>query len=485
MKKTIYNPILPLDTYIPDGEPHVFGDRIYLYGSQDRENGHRFCMEDYVVYSAPTNDLAHWTRHEAYKKTQDPRSTKDKVVDYYAPDCVQGNDGRYYLYYWATGPYVKPFGPMSVAVSNTPSGPFEYYGDIKTKDGKPLSMFLNNDPAVINDQGRIYLYYGWGLGRDFRSKILAPLYNFVQSKIFHRPIKEIKKMKGHIMDCACVELQNDMVTCADLPHSVLPSKTSAAKESAFYHHPFYEAASIRKFNQLYYLVYSSGVNNELCYATSRYPNKDFAYRGVIISNSDLGFKGNKQIHNNAGTIHGGIECIDGEYFIFYHRCTNNTDFSRQACAEKIHIQADGTIEMVEVTTQGLNQKPLPAKGTYPAAIGCDLFNPRLKAKKGNGHREDYPCVTFDGVDRYVHANSQGTVVKYKYFEYFGPTTLRIKARGNGILHAFNQEIKIDSSEWRDYSLSVVKVGIDELSLLVQKGSIDILEVSFDENSHRS
>ena len=29
----------PLDTYIPDGEPHVFGNRVYIYGSHDKEGG--------------------------------------------------------------------------------------------------------------------------------------------------------------------------------------------------------------------------------------------------------------------------------------------------------------------------------------------------------------------------------------------------------------------------------------------------------------
>ena len=32
-KKQVFNPFLPLNEYIPDGEPHVFGDRVYLYGS--------------------------------------------------------------------------------------------------------------------------------------------------------------------------------------------------------------------------------------------------------------------------------------------------------------------------------------------------------------------------------------------------------------------------------------------------------------------
>lgn len=42
MKKYAYNPILPLDKYIPDGEPHVFDGRVYLFGSHDREGGNTF-----------------------------------------------------------------------------------------------------------------------------------------------------------------------------------------------------------------------------------------------------------------------------------------------------------------------------------------------------------------------------------------------------------------------------------------------------------
>ena len=35
--KQICNPYLPLCEYIPDGEPHVFGGRLYIFGSHDRE----------------------------------------------------------------------------------------------------------------------------------------------------------------------------------------------------------------------------------------------------------------------------------------------------------------------------------------------------------------------------------------------------------------------------------------------------------------
>ena len=51
------NPFLPLNEYIPDGEPHVFGDRVYLYGSHDQARSDRFCVQDYTVWSAPVDDL--------------------------------------------------------------------------------------------------------------------------------------------------------------------------------------------------------------------------------------------------------------------------------------------------------------------------------------------------------------------------------------------------------------------------------------------
>ena len=43
MNKQAYNPFLPIDTYIPDGEPHIFGDRIYLFGSHDKEGAFKLC----------------------------------------------------------------------------------------------------------------------------------------------------------------------------------------------------------------------------------------------------------------------------------------------------------------------------------------------------------------------------------------------------------------------------------------------------------
>ncbi|MBQ6239594.1 MAG: family 43 glycosylhydrolase [Firmicutes bacterium] len=472
MKRQICNPIFPLNEYVPDGEPHVFGDRVYLYGSHDAANSTRFCVKDYTVWSAPVNDLSNWTNHGVtYRKEQDPRSKDGKLVDFYAPDCARGNDGRYYLYYFAAGPNTKPFGPLSVAVSDRPEGPFDYYGDIRYPNGSPVLKFLTNDPAVLNDNGRIWLYYGWGLGRDFRSKLFSPLLNFVQHKLFQRPISEIKATKPSILSCAVVELENDMLTVKSEPKAVLDSKTTADKNSALYHHAFYEAASIRKFGELYYLVWSSGQNNELCYATSKYPDKDFRYRGVVISNSDLGYQGNTQPKNNAGTIHGGIEQIGGRTYVFYHRCTNNTDFSRQACAEPIKIEPDGTIRQVEVTTQGLNCTPLPGIGTYSAAICCNLITPK-PIKLGVGRQQTMPRITEKNDVTLLADLTAGTKAVYKYFDLSSTKKITVSYNGDGA-------ITVNGVPLSGRSAPVSGGANAELCIAVTSGKLDIFSFTLE------
>ena len=99
MKQQVFNPYLPSWEYIPDGEPYVFGDRVYVYGSHDSFGAPIFCVKDYVCWSAPVTDLSDW-RYEGviYRKNQDP-SNKLGIRCLYAPDVTQGPDGRYYLYY--------------------------------------------------------------------------------------------------------------------------------------------------------------------------------------------------------------------------------------------------------------------------------------------------------------------------------------------------------------------------------------------------
>ena len=73
MKTLGFNPYLPSWEFVPDGEPHVFDGRVYIYGSHDRRNGISFCEDDYVVWSAPVDDPGNWRcEGVSYRKMQDP-----------------------------------------------------------------------------------------------------------------------------------------------------------------------------------------------------------------------------------------------------------------------------------------------------------------------------------------------------------------------------------------------------------------------------
>ena len=90
MKKQAFNPYLPSYEYVPDAEPYVFGNRLYVYGSHDAFGGKGFCVNDYVCYSAPTDDLGNW-KYEGviYRRTQDPVNPKGRQY-MNAPDVCRG-----------------------------------------------------------------------------------------------------------------------------------------------------------------------------------------------------------------------------------------------------------------------------------------------------------------------------------------------------------------------------------------------------------
>ena len=112
--KQAVNPYLPSYEYVPDGEPHVFNGRVYVYGSHDRFGGNDFCLNDYVCWSARADDLANW-RYEgtSYRSVQDPLCAEGSTaMRLFAPDVQRGGDGRYYLFY-----ALEFCGRISVAVS--------------------------------------------------------------------------------------------------------------------------------------------------------------------------------------------------------------------------------------------------------------------------------------------------------------------------------------------------------------------------------
>lgn len=368
--KQVLNPFLPLREYIADGEPHVFGDRVYLVGSHDREGGESFCMLDYVIWSAPVDDLTNWSNSGVnYSAKQDPLYVEGKCCHLYAPDVVRGNDGKYYLYYCLSG--FKGDGgyknPISVAVADAPDGKYAYLGVVRDRSGAPYMRYVCFDPAVLNDNGVIRLYYGTCYPFDeYANRLTRNAMAQIQAPMFGRTAQEIMSCPGGIMGAVTVTLADDMLTVSEEAKRIIPTQT---RNTSFAGHAFYEGSSIRKVGDRYYFIYSSLQNHELCYAVSKYPDRDFRYGGTIVSNGDVGLHGRKPKDrlNQTGTNHGSIEKIGDQWYVFYHRLTHGSGYSRQACAEKIWIERDGSIRQVPVSSCGLNRGPLLPKGTYPAS----------------------------------------------------------------------------------------------------------------------
>ena len=441
VRKKGVNPFLPLDKYIPDGEPHVFGGRVYLYGSHDREGGHTFCMEDYEVFSAAVDDLTQWRSEGViYRAEQDPLYGKFPYM--YAPDCARGNDGRYYLYYCMSGEYGQGgyHNPISVAVCDEPAGKFEYLGQVRWKDGQVMRRYVCFDPAVMNDDGVIRLYYGTQYGYEEEPDFLASGRLQDEVEMFGRSAEEILAHPDSINGAVMLTLEDDMLTVREEPRHIIPYRV---KGTDFEEHPFFEASSMRKVGAKYYFIYSSWQNHELCYAVSDFPDRGFRFGGTIVSNGDVGAwriaagreaagsvvrRGERECLNMTGTTHGSILQINGQWYVFYHRLTHKSDYSRQACAERIEILEDGTIRQVEVTSCGLNGGPLTGEGCYPAVICCNLTNGRMPHGCNCIYKEEFPNVTNCGDERFIAEIEDGTLIGYKYWEFEKGTGLAITAR---------------------------------------------------------
>lgn len=312
------NPFLPLWEYIPDGEPRVFGDIIYLYGSHDKAASENFCDHKLKIWSASLTDLNNWKCHGDSFHT---RPDKDHESDtswtdreLYAPDVVYKN-GKYYLYAYILA------SKGCVGVSDRPEGPFSMLSLYNYNESDIGDDGTFNDAGVlVDDDGRVYIYYG------FEKSHFNELNPDNMCEILEGSYKE------------------DIIPCGNNPQD------------------FFEASSPRKVNGKYYLIYSPKIGSRLDYAIADKPQGPFIHKGTIIDNS---------VDYPGGNNHGSICNINGQWYVFYHRMTNGTIMSRRACVEKIQVLSDGTIPQVEMTSLGFEESLNPYKIT-PAEIACVL-----------------------------------------------------------------------------------------------------------------
>lgn len=387
------NPYLPGWEYIPDGEPRVFGDRVYIYGSHDKAGNDEFCDHLLKCWSAPVNDLNNWVCHgDIFHTVADrdhesdlPWGKDDNFL--YAPDVVE-KDGKYYLYAYILN------SPGVVAVADRPEGPFKFLSEYKSNI--PFEINTNGwfiDPGVlVDDDGRTYVYCGY----------------------LHSFLAEINSDNMYeVIDGTCIP-------------DFIPKEID--KENGFDEDGklFFEACSPRKVGDTYYMIYSPKDCPKLAYATSKSPTGPFQYRGYIVD-SGKDYPG--------GNNHGSIMCINGQWYIFYHRMTNGTIMSRRGCVEKITILPDGTIPPVETTSLGFQNSLNPYLIT-PADICCVL--------KGKGF-----VTEKNQFERLVANICSGDVIGYKYFDFgedFSSKTMEFSADIKGMGADCDLHILIDGED---------------------------------------
>lgn len=394
------NPYLPLWEYIPDGEPRVFNDRIYIYGSHDNANSDKFCDYKLKVWSAPLNDLNNWVCHGHIFHTRDDRDHKSDTFwtesDLYAPDVIE-KDGKYYLYAYIMN------AKGCVAESDKPEGPFKLISQYKYNipKGKGEDCFGSGwfiDPSVfVDDDGKVYIYCGYE--RSFVAQI--------------NPDNMYQIIDGTYQD------------------DIIPT------EEPF---TFFEACSLRKIGDTYYFIYSPRKGSRLVYAASKSPTGPFEYKGVIVDNS---------VDYPGGNNHGSICKINGQWYIFYHRMTNGTIMSRRACVEKIEILPDGTIHEVEMTSLGFENALNPYK-IIPAEIACVLKGGCLITEKNI-------------VSRVITSITNGCIIGYKYFDFgkdFSSKTMKFCATVKGAGCKSKIKVLLDNYQ-NGAEIGICEIGADD------------------------
>jgi len=287
------NPIID-HIYTADPSAHVWDGKVWLYPSHDQDNAVNYrSMDGHHVFSS--SDLVNWTDHGEIMHTDDLPWASSGYL--WAPDAAYKN-GTYYYYYPAS---LASDGNRSigVATSTSPAGPFTDQGPIEGAD--------SIDPAVfIDDDGKAYLYWG-----------------------------------SHYLRWA--ELNDDMISIGEV-HEVPAAEVPNYKEGPWVH----------KKNGTYYLSYAhSGVQAPLLYATSNSPTGPWTPQGTLMDAENTG----------GWTNHHSIVEFKGQSYIFYHNTAISTaelgedarerNFRRSVCIDEVHYNADGTIQQVIQTVEGV------------------------------------------------------------------------------------------------------------------------------------
>ncbi len=296
------NPVL--EGWYADPEPRIFDGKYWIYPTCSAPYDEQTRFDAFS-----SDDLIHWTKSERILEMSSVSWARRAM---WAPSPVERN-GRYYYYFAANDIQSDAeYGGIGVAVADRPEGPY------RDALGKPLiDRFVNGaqpiDPhAFIDEDGSAYLYYGgWG-------------------------------------HCNVVRLGEDMISLNSFEDGETFKEVTPEQ--------FVEGPCMIKRGGKYYFMWSEGGWGEpdysVAYAIAESPAGPFRRVGKILQ-QDAG------VATSAG--HHGVLQIPGtdEWYIVYHRRPlSRTDRNhRVVCIDRMKFAADGSIEPVQMTFEGVAARP--------------------------------------------------------------------------------------------------------------------------------
>ena len=273
----------------------------------------------------------------------------------YAPDMMY-HEGRYHLY------FDTPNGNEYVAVAETPTGP--WHDAVQIEGPKQI------DPNIfIDEDGQAYYFWGQYAAKGAR-------------------------MNPDLKTLDLSSMRDSILTEAE--------------------HGFHEGSYVIRRGKYYYFIYADISRNHrptcLGYSMATSPLGPYEYKGILIDNAGC----DPETWNN----HGSVVEFQGQWYVLYHRSTHGCNTMRKACIEPIRFNEDGTIDEVEMTSQGAGPA-LNAFEQIDAARACRLQgHARIRLTAGRQDREELGAI---------HA---GDAAAWKYID-FGRgarrVTLRIQA----------------------------------------------------------
>ncbi|MFO1486835.1 MAG: family 43 glycosylhydrolase, partial [Verrucomicrobiota bacterium] len=281
-----------------------FNGRLYLYCSNDSDNAtNSYQMHSISCYSS--DDLKNWTDHG--EVLQAPRDVSWASLAW-APSAVS-NNGVVYLY------FANGASGIGVATNSNPSGTF--------KDAKGSALINSSTPGAasstqwyfdpcgfVDDDGQAYLYFGGSAPTNSR----------------------VIKLGANLT-------------------SVNGSATAPFTTN------FFEAAYMHKRNGIYYLTYSTtpSAGMVIYCETNSNPTNGFLPSGTVLPNPPV------NVFNNN---HAAIVSFKGGWYVAYHnrfvaKANGRSDADavthRSLCLDALAYNADGSIQPVVPTTNGLAQ----------------------------------------------------------------------------------------------------------------------------------